>query len=166
MYLHKCSRAGAPYECLYSFGWILTNQEGDPFSGDGHQQTWLTYTAAQVEMPYAVLTQWEGVSLACVCDGVCTATAPITAGPTTTAMDLFTTVSATTTASATVPSAETCCDGMKNGDEEGVDCGGSLCDPCPTCTDGVKNGDEDGVDCGGSCDACVVGGEGVLIIDW
>ncbi|MGE5181863.1 MAG: hypothetical protein ACM31C_07365 [Acidobacteriota bacterium] len=28
---------------------------------------------------------------------------------------------------------------------------------CPTCSDGVKNGDETGVDCGGSCAACDVG---------
>jgi hypothetical protein len=50
----------------------------------------------------------------------------------------------------------TCDDGIENGDEEGIDCGGS-CDPCetePTCDDGVQNGDEEGVDCGGLCDAC------------
>jgi hypothetical protein len=68
----------------------------------------------------------------------------------------------------------TCTDGVKNGDETGVDCGGScgvcgagqmctqhsdcqsrvcsggLCE-APTCTDGVRNGDETDVDCGGSC---------------
>ena len=42
---------------------------------------------------------------------------------------------------------------MRNGDEEGVDCGGS-CKRCITCTDLKQNGDETGVDCGGSCDAC------------
>ncbi len=52
----------------------------------------------------------------------------------------------------------TCTDGMMNGDETGVDCGGS-CEPCeteptPTCTDGMMNGDETGVDCGGSCEPC------------
>jgi len=50
----------------------------------------------------------------------------------------------------------TCTDGVQNGDETGVDCGGS-CSPCettPTCTDGVQNGDETGVDCGGSCSPC------------
>ena len=48
----------------------------------------------------------------------------------------------------------TCYDGIKNGDEEGVDCGGSCPDACapePTCYDGIQNGDEEGVDCGGSC---------------
>ncbi len=52
----------------------------------------------------------------------------------------------------------TCTDGIQNGDETGVDCGGS-CDPCTvdsTCTDGIQNGDETGVDCGGSCDPCTV----------
>lgn len=45
----------------------------------------------------------------------------------------------------------TCEDGVQNGDEEGVDCGGSLCDPCPlpSCNDGVWNGQETGIDCGG-----------------
>ncbi|HLM72282.1 MAG TPA: hypothetical protein VK459_06315 [Polyangiaceae bacterium] len=73
--------------------------------------------------------------------------------------------------------APTATDGVKNGDETGVDCGcygctnkckdgegclsdddcmshvcyGSLCLP-PTCFDVTKNGDEEGVDCGGSCE--------------
>ena len=42
-----------------------------------------------------------------------------------------------------------CTDGVQNGDETGVDCGGS-CGACPTCTDGIQNGDELGVDCGGA----------------
>ncbi|MCR9102804.1 MAG: T9SS type A sorting domain-containing protein, partial [bacterium] len=53
----------------------------------------------------------------------------------------------------------TCDDGIQNGDETGVDCGGS-CEPCvtpPTCDDGIQNGDEEGVDCGGSsCAPCQV----------
>lgn len=49
----------------------------------------------------------------------------------------------------------TCDDGIANGDEEGVDCGGSCPSACPTCNDGIANGDEEGIDCGGSCpDAC------------
>ncbi|MFT5263690.1 MAG: hypothetical protein ACI8YQ_002434, partial [Polaribacter sp.] len=73
----------------------------------------------------------------------------------------------------------TCSDGLQNGDETDVDCGGSLCDAClipgctnpdahnynleatvddgscETCTDGVQNGDETDVDCGGSlCIPC------------
>ncbi|TXF89450.1 hypothetical protein FUA23_10820 [Neolewinella aurantiaca] len=44
-----------------------------------------------------------------------------------------------------------CTNGIKDGDEEGIDCGGSDCAPCVTCNDGIMNGDETGVDCGGSC---------------
>lgn len=55
-----------------------------------------------------------------------------------------------------VEPAATCMDGIQNGDETGVDCGGD-CDPCPTCMDGIQNGDETGVDCGGTCDPCEVG---------
>ena len=48
----------------------------------------------------------------------------------------------------------TCDDNILNGDETGVDCGGSCPNACPTCDDNILNGDETGVDCGGSCDAC------------
>ncbi|MCB0647475.1 MAG: hypothetical protein KDC49_12490 [Saprospiraceae bacterium] len=46
-----------------------------------------------------------------------------------------------------------CSDGIKNGDEVEVDCGGT-CAPCATCTDGLKNGLETEVDCGGTCGPC------------
>jgi len=73
----------------------------------------------------------------------------------------------------------TCDDGLSNGEETDVDCGGdSTCPRCPagqgcvwpsdcesdvcikgqcqapSCTDGKKNGSEAGVDCGGPCDPC------------
>jgi hypothetical protein len=49
----------------------------------------------------------------------------------------------------------TCSDGVQNGSETGVDCGGSCANACPTCTDGLQNGSEAGIDCGGSCaNAC------------
>ncbi|MFK7905158.1 MAG: T9SS type A sorting domain-containing protein [Chitinophagales bacterium] len=74
-------------------------------------------------------------------------------------------------------SCETCSDGILNGDEIAVDCGGALCVPClagcmdvdahnyddtaqvddgscETCGDGMMNGDETGVDCGGSNANC------------
>jgi len=77
----------------------------------------------------------------------------------------------------------TCSDGIKNGSETDVDCGGSTCPKCangklcsaggdctsgfcsptgvcaaaPSCTDGVQNGNETGVDCGGSCPPCQTG---------
>jgi len=53
----------------------------------------------------------------------------------------------------------TCSDGIQNGDETGIDCGGS-CPPCevpaldPTCSDGIQNQGEEGVDCGGPCPPC------------
>ena len=46
-----------------------------------------------------------------------------------------------------------CDDGVMNGNETGVDCGGS-CSPCPTCDDGLQNQGEEDVDCGGPCDPC------------
>jgi hypothetical protein len=76
-----------------------------------------------------------------------------------------------------------CVDGVRNGNESDLDCGGS-CVPCelgarcntardclsllctgavcakpdaPTCTDGVRNGVETDVDCGGGCPACADG---------
>jgi len=55
-----------------------------------------------------------------------------------------------------------CEDGVQNGDETGIDCGGSNCVPCetpPTCNDGIQNGDETGIDCGGlTCGPCNSGG--------
>lgn len=59
--------------------------------------------------------------------------------------------------------APTCSDGSQNGDETGVDCGGS-CEACPapeTCSDGIQNQDETGVDCGGSCGACASCSDGI-----
>ncbi len=49
--------------------------------------------------------------------------------------------------------------GDQKRDETGIDCGGSACPSCPaTCDDGVQNGDETGVDCGGSdCAPCPTG---------
>jgi hypothetical protein len=60
---------------------------------------------------------------------------------------------------------ESCHDGIQNGDETEVDCGGTLCDPCPTCSDNVQNGKETEVDCGGPfCPPCpCIGGENISI---
>ena len=52
------------------------------------------------------------------------------------------------------PACPTCSDGVQNGNETGVDCGGPDCLACPTCSDGIQNGNETGVDCGGSCPPC------------
>ncbi len=53
-----------------------------------------------------------------------------------------------------------CDDGVRNGDESGVDCGGSCtaCAPDTSCSDGVENGLETDVDCGGA--VCLPCGQG------
>ncbi|MEM1219859.1 MAG: M12 family metallo-peptidase, partial [Bacteroidota bacterium] len=56
-----------------------------------------------------------------------------------------------------------CTDGIQNGNETGVDCGGPDCPACPTCNDGVQNGNETGVDCGGDCAPCPCTGENVTL---
>ena len=54
-----------------------------------------------------------------------------------------------------LPCVETCYDGIQNQGEEGVDCGGPCPLPCATCFDGIQNGNETGIDCGGpDCPAC------------
>ena len=61
-----------------------------------------------------------------------------------------------------VASISTCTDGIQNGNETGVDCGGSDCPVCPSCTDGIQNGSETGVDCGGpDCAACPTCTDGI-----
>ncbi|MFZ1703151.1 MAG: zinc-dependent metalloprotease [Saprospiraceae bacterium] len=56
----------------------------------------------------------------------------------------------------------TCTDGVQNGQETGIDCGGPVCLPCVTCTDGIQNGQETGVDCGGPiCQPCATCSDGV-----
>ena len=55
---------------------------------------------------------------------------------------------------------ELCGDGLLNGNEIDVDCGGPDCEPCPSCEDGLLNGEELGVDCGGpDCPACPTDGD-------
>src|SRR5580704_7778888 len=80
----------------------------------------------------------------------------------------------------------TCTDGVRDGSETDVDCGGPACVPCPTnggcdvasdcesgvcvgfvcqapsCTDGIQNGTETGVDCGGGCPTGCPAGEGCV----
>ncbi len=58
-------------------------------------------------------------------------------------------------------STATCSDGVQNGDERGVDCGG-VCESTygrNCCDNGVADVQEEGVDCGGVCDACAPGAE-------
>ena len=80
--------------------------------------------------------------------------------------------------SAGVCAAASCSDGLLNGSESDIDCGGPDCTPCadghycagdndclskvcnggtcqlPSCGDGIMNGDEVGIDCGGACPPC------------
>lgn len=58
------------------------------------------------------------------------------------------------------PPCFSCADGILNGNETGIDCGGD-CIPCPTCVDGVQNGNETEVDCGGDCPPCPTCSDGV-----
>lgn len=58
-------------------------------------------------------------------------------------------------------SGPSCDDGIQNGDETGVDCGGSCPNPCPTCDDGIQNQGETGVDCGGPCAPCPTCDDGI-----
>ena len=51
------------------------------------------------------------------------------------------------------PCPATCSDGILNQGELQIDCGGP-CPLCPTCNDGIQNGLETGVDCGGNCPPC------------
>jgi hypothetical protein len=88
------------------------------------------------------------------------------------------------------PAAASCTDGIKNGNETDVDCGGGTCPKCatgkgclagadcvsgicsagicqaPTCNDGVKNGTETDVDCGGgTCLPCATGKQCLVATD-
>jgi hypothetical protein len=54
----------------------------------------------------------------------------------------------------------TCDDGILNGNETGIDCGGD-CPPCISCNDGVQNGNETGIDCGGDCPHCISCNDGI-----
>ncbi|MEO1434903.1 MAG: GEVED domain-containing protein, partial [Bacteroidota bacterium] len=66
------------------------------------------------------------------------------------------------TITVTAPTGPTCDDGIQNGNETGVDCGGPDCAACPTCDDGIQNGNETGVDCGGpDCAACPTCDDGI-----
>lgn len=68
-------------------------------------------------------------------------------------LNRFTTATCNTGACSTT--GPTCSDGIQNGDEAGIDCGGTFCAACITCSDGIQNGSETGVDCGGpDCPAC------------
>lgn len=99
------------------------------------------------------------------------------------ALGLVALVPACSTSTATTPQGN-CADGIKDGAETDVDCGGGTCNKCaedqtcsgdgdcgttsckagkcaippsPTCVDGVKNQQETDVDCAGECSPCADG---------
>ncbi|MBI4020502.1 MAG: putative metal-binding motif-containing protein [Candidatus Aenigmarchaeota archaeon] len=60
----------------------------------------------------------------------------------------------------------TCRNGLQDGDEQGVDCGGA-CQACggeDTCSNGIEDFDEQGVDCGGACPVKCPGEAGLMPI--
>lgn len=58
---------------------------------------------------------------------------------------------------------ETCFDGLQNQNEVGIDCGGVCMTSCATCFDGIQNQDELGIDCGGVCAlSCASCSDGIL----
>ncbi len=57
-----------------------------------------------------------------------------------------------------IVSTTSCSNGIQDGDETAIDCGGSCSScgaaPVPTCDDGTQNQEETGIDCGGPCALC------------
>ena len=58
------------------------------------------------------------------------------------------------TISCFTPAPPTCVDGIMNGLETGIDCGGPTCPACPDCNNGIQDGNETDIDCGGACAPC------------
>lgn len=44
-----------------------------------------------------------------------------------------------------------CTNGVQDGAETGIDCGGPTCPACPNCYNGIQDGSETGIDCGPAC---------------
>ena len=55
----------------------------------------------------------------------------------------------------TCPACPNCFNGIQDGSETGIDCGPSCPEPC-FCSNGVLDGNETGIDCGGSCGPCSI----------
>lgn len=63
----------------------------------------------------------------------------------------------------TCPACPSCTDGILNNGETEIDCGGPICNACPSCNDGILNNGETGIDCGGpNCSACPSCNDGIL----
>ncbi|MBL4706684.1 MAG: hypothetical protein JKY54_19295, partial [Flavobacteriales bacterium] len=123
--------AGNTYQSTYSGGGCITVHEGTPggpvvsFGTSPH--TWMATSSGTYYIHYNTSCTTCGTATNCLTSTI----AFISSAP------------------------PTCTDGMMNGGETGVDCGGPTCPACPSCNDGIQNGTETGIDCGGvDCVPC------------
>ena len=106
-------------------------------SGAGTQSTFVACPGDVISLSYSSGT-WEGENTYSLLDP--NGTVLFSDGPNPTTGSVFSTI-------AFCP--PSCFDGIQNGNETGIDCGGT-CPPCH-CSDGIQNNGETGVDCGGPC---------------
>ncbi len=126
--------SGRTYREAYSI-WIDYNQDGD-FTDNG-EQIWTKAPTTDASVS-------------------CTFTVPNTALDGNTRMRV----------SMKYNSIPTACESFRFGEVEDYTVViGMETDPIPTCTDGIQNGDETGVDCGGSCAPCEIIDDNVVYVD-
>ncbi|MAP01589.1 MAG: hypothetical protein CMD01_02070, partial [Flavobacteriales bacterium] len=123
-------------------GSLTVNVAGTNFgpysaSGSGSQSTFTACPGDLITLTYSS-GAWEGENTYSLLDP--NGTVLFSDGPNPTTGTVFNT-------NAFCP--PNCFDGIQNGNETGIDCGGS-CPPCH-CSDGIQNNGETGVDCGGPC---------------
>ena len=106
-------------------------------SGAGTQSTFVACPGDVISLSYSSGT-WEGENTYSLLDP--NGNVLFSDGPNPTTGSVFSTI-------AFCP--PSCFDGIQNGNETGIDCGGT-CPPCH-CSDGIQNNGETGVDCGGPC---------------
>ncbi len=150
---------GTVYDEAYSV-WIDYNQDGD--FADSGEQVWTktaskdTSVSGSFTVPGTATNGNTRMRVSMKYNGIPTPCESFTYGE----VEDYTVSIGTGTA-------PTCNDGIQNGNETGIDCGGSDCEPCTTdstCTDGIQNGNETGVDCGGpDCEPCSNNGTVVYV---
>ena len=150
---------------------VTSDTDGDT-TGDTSGTTTSTSTIGTSTLPSTTASETSTTT-----DTTGEPTTSSTGEPTTSSTGEPTTGTTDTTGTTGDPGA--CDDGIVNGDETDIDCGGGTCEPCgeglgcslgedcetgvcgednlcaaPACDDEALNGDETDVDCGGSCDPC------------